>query len=283
MELKLKVDGLDGMAFEIPIASYTSSVQKEAGVKDSTFNDIYVSLEMNQYSPRLARACADGLPIKAVAIAIADDEGRRYMELRLADCLVSSYTASGGGYGSVQENVTFTYRKIEWVFVDARTGEEVAERGIVRQPLPSRNGNGQSGPTTVTPNTAFIVMWMDSDRPELDDVCGAIKDVCRTFGITALRADDIEHSDQITELVLSRIASSEFVIADLTGERPNVYYEVGFAQAIGKRPILVRRQESHVHFDLSVHNVRAYKNLTKLKEILNNRFEAILGRSASSK
>lgn len=31
-------------------------------------------------------------------------------------------------------------------------------------------------------------------------------------------------------------------------------------------------------FDLSVHNVPEYKNITELKELLTKRFEAILGR-----
>src|SRR6185312_4805975 len=140
--------------------------------------------------------------------------------------------------------------------------------------------DGQKGSELNTiPNSAFIVMWMDPDHPELDDVCEVIKDVCRRFGVTAVRADDVEHSDQITELVLSRIASSEFIIADLTGERPNVYYEVGYAQAVGKRPILIRRLDTRIHFDLSVHNVRSYKNMTQLRELLIKRFESIMGRT----
>jgi DNA-binding transcriptional MerR regulator len=129
------------------------------------------------------------------------------------------------------------------------------------------------------PNSAFILMWMDPNHHELDDVCNAIKDVCRDYGIQALRADDIQHEDKITDLVLANIAQSEFLIADLTGERPNVYYEIGYAHALGKRPILYRKEGTSLHFDLSVHNVPEYKNITELKQLLKKRFDAILGRT----
>lgn len=129
-------------------------------------------------------------------------------------------------------------------------------------------------------DTAFVLMAMDPNIHELVDVYHTIKDVCATFGIKAYRADEIEHQDRITDLILNEIESCQFLIADLSYERPNVYYEIGYAHALDKRPILYRKFGTRLHFDLSVHNVPEYKNVTELKEFLIKRFEAILGRSA---
>jgi hypothetical protein len=149
--------------------------------------------------------------------------------------------------------------------------------------LPQQRGNETEAKSAVRirPNTAFILMWMSKERPELEDVVNAFKEVFAEFNIRALRADDVEHQDVITEVILQRISESEFLIADVTGERPNVYYEVGFAHAIGKRPILYRRAGTPLHFDLSVHNVPEYSNLTELRVLLRKRLQAMTGREVA--
>ncbi len=146
---------------------------------------------------------------------------------------------------------------------------QIAEKNII--------ATGQKA-TAIQPDIAFVMMWMDPGRPELEDVYTTVQRTFKKFGIAAERADDIEHSGKITEEIINKIRSSEFLYADLTGARPNVYYEVGFAHALSKKVILYRKSGESLHFDLAGYNCPEYKNLSDLEKKLIKRLESMTGK-----
>ena len=196
---------------------------------------------------------------------------------------MGGFTSGGSGAQEGRVEINFAHDHNVAAFLgfkslDSFLEQSAAARSTVSQPDPPLLDLGDAA----RGGDAFILMSMDPDDPSLLDVYNAIKEECRRFDFNAIRIDEVEHSGQITNQILRLITESDLIIADLTGERPNVYYEVGFAHALKKAPILYRRKGTTLHFDLLVHNVPEYENVTELKEKLRARLEAVLGRSGES-
>lgn len=141
--------------------------------------------------------------------------------------------------------------------------------------LPSKNPNLSQ---SYRPNTAFIMMPINTSEPENEDIYAAYKECFKKFGVNAVRADEIEHEDVITKRIIEEIKTSEFLVGDLSNERPSVYYEIGYAHSLGRRVILYRKSGTSIHFDLAAYNCPEYKNITELKAILMKRLEEATNR-----
>lgn len=87
-----------------------------------------------------------------------------------------------------------------------------------------------------------------------------IKPTVEAVGDNCLRADNIFTPGTIINDVFSEIKKSDYIIADLSGHNPNVYYELGYAHALDKIVILITNDRSSLPFDISHHRIISYDN-----------------------
>ncbi len=146
--------------------------------------------------------------------------------------------------------------------------------GALRNPLPVEPQKLETV-TKVRQGFAFVAMPMDKDDHLLVDVLEAIKAGAKECGLTAERIDEEESNERITDRMLESIRNAEFVIADLTNGRPNVFYEAGYAHGIGKIPIYVARQGTQLHFDVKDYPVIMFRNMKELREGIARRLRAV--------
>ena len=94
--------------------------------------------------------------------------------------------------------------------------------------------------------------------------------MCRNAGFKAIRTDSrpAANTHQIIDAIHDHVQTCGFVIADLTNERPNVYYEIGYAKGLNKKLILTSKKDSPVHFDLHGYNRVEWSGSENLKRQL---------------
>ena len=74
------------------------------------------------------------------------------------------------------------------------------------------------------------------------------------FDLECLDAADLHAPHSIVEDIWEQICRARFLIADLTGKNPNVFYEVGLGHALGKSVILITQSPDDAPFD--IHHLR---------------------------
>ena len=138
----LKVDGIPGESMDdahadwIEVLSYDSGLSQTASASASSsggasseradFQDFSVVKTLDKASPKLALACADGTHTSEVVIELcrAGGDKVKYMEYKLTDCIVSSFSYGGSSEKGEDplpiEKVSFNYGKIEWTYTQQK-------------------------------------------------------------------------------------------------------------------------------------------------------------------
>ena len=118
----------------------------------------------------------------------------------------------------------------------------------------------------------FVVMQFTDEYNSL--YAEVIKPTCEDFGYRVVRADEFCNSGLIIEDITRSIQESTIVIADVTPNNPNVFYEVGFSHGIGKPTILLSdRKRENLPFDLSGFRTLFYDNTIGGKGVVEERLK----------
>jgi len=123
-------------------------------------------------------------------------------------------------------------------------------------------------------NLVMVVMSF-SDDPELEDAYESYKEVCKEFKYDCRRIDDESNVPRILPEILAQIAQCAFTIVDLSDEKANVYYELGYADALKKPLLVTAKKGTKLPFDVKDIPVIFWENQKGLKEQLRKKIGKI--------
>ncbi len=122
-----------------------------------------------------------------------------------------------------------------------------------------------------------VMMWFPTEKkntPEqvahaklkYDAIVEAVKEASSGLAtVDKIDNPSLVHKDRISPAVENWLSKSVLVICDLEGNRPNVFYEFGFARATGTDVIATRPEGCDTDFHLAQWTLDEYRDLTDLK------------------
>ncbi len=116
--------------------------------------------------------------------------------------------------------------------------------------------------------------------PDMEPVFDAISAAAASLGMRAQRMKDLHGDYRVTEKMLTLMRNAHIVVADLTHDRPNVYFELGYARGLGKKVITIIRSGAKPHFDVQDWVYLEYIDSRPLEHHIRQRFAFELGNAA---
>jgi hypothetical protein len=139
-------------------------------------------------------------------------------------------------------------------------------------------GEDRSAMAATTPKPFVFVLMPFSQ--EFNDVYKlGIGPACKEAGAYCERVDEQVYAEGIMERVYNQIAKADIIVSDMTGQNPNVFYETGYAHALGKLTVLLTRNAGEIPFDLRHLPHIAYRDsISSLKRDLKKKIRYFVDR-----
>jgi FixJ family two-component response regulator len=103
---------------------------------------------------------------------------------------------------------------------------------------------------------------------EFDEIYSTVKDVFEGLDYRCERMDELQYVGDVIAMLYNKLEESEFILADITGNNANVFYEMGYADALSKTVIILKHQSSTAPFDVHVRRFVTYEEKAELTEKL---------------
>jgi hypothetical protein len=127
---------------------------------------------------------------------------------------------------------------------------------------------------------AFVVMQFA--EPYNTFYREVIQNQADAAGFDVVRIDEKAGPGVIFQDIQREIEQAEIVIAEITPANPNVFYELGYAHALGKPTILLAQRDAELPFDIRSFRVVFYNDTiggkTEVERNLRRHLDAIAGR-----
>lgn len=157
--------------------------------------------------------------------------------------------------------------------IDLVEFDELAARASAVAPSPTASTSAPPAPSAAvtdaggTPQRRAFAAMPFTERYDDVYILG-IQPAAEDAGMVAERADDNLASTEIVDYMKAKIAESDIVIVDTTKKNANVFYELGYADGLGKQVILVAKAGTKLPFDIQGRSHILYPSIRELREAL---------------
>jgi hypothetical protein len=131
------------------------------------------------------------------------------------------------------------------------------------------------------PRRCFVAMSFDPSLTYAYDrgIAAGIRDA----GYDPIRLDRVDHNEKICDRIIVEIRQAKFLVADVTFQRQGVYFEAGYAMALGRPVIGLCREDdlANVHFDTRQYNHIVWNTPEQIRDRLRERILATVGEPAT--
>lgn len=174
-------------------------------------------------------------------------------------------------FANLMDNQASLLRSIEYLPEDEKPSFRCFLTGF---PCPT--------PLHENPNLVFVLMPFSQDFDLVYQL--GIKEAVKAVGLQCKRADEIIHTrNVICTAVCQPVRAARYIIADITGKNPNVYYELGMTHGRSedqdqahKQVIIITQNIEDIPFDLRNMNIIQYSSPEILRERLRRTLTGLL-------